>query len=241
MSHEIRTPLTSILGFADAIGEEVDGAETADDVDLATLDQFSSLIGRSGHRLMDTLTGVLNLSKLQAGEMNLDLGPIDLTREVEEAAEEFGPQAEEAGICLEVEAGGGPVWARADEGALQIVLRNLVSNAIKYTEEGGQVWVRTGQDEDAAMLEVEDNGIGMDPSTVSHLFDAFKQASEGVERKYEGTGLGLTVTKEALDQMDGSIEVETEKGEGSRFVLRLPKAEQNEAPPQLLSRAKEPA
>ncbi len=225
MSHEIRTPLTSILGFADAIGEEVDGAETATDVDLATLDQFSSLIGRSGHRLMDTLTGVLNLSKLQAGEMNLDLGPIDLTREAEEAVEEFGPQADDAGVHLAMQSRSGPVWARADDGALQIVLRNLVSNAIKYTEEGGQVWVRTRQDDDEAVVEVADNGIGMDPSTVSNLFDAFKQASEGVEREYEGTGLGLTVTKEALDQMGGTVEVETEEGEGSQFTLRFPTVE----------------
>jgi PAS domain S-box-containing protein len=225
MSHEIRTPLTSILGFADAIGAEVGGAQTAEDLDLATLDQFSSLIERSGHRLMDTLTGVLNLSKLQAGEMQLDLGPVDLTNEVKEVVEEFGPQAQEADICLGIQVEDGPVWARADDGGLQIVLRNLVSNAIKYTEEEGQVRVQARQEGSVAVVEVADTGIGMDPATVSSLFDAFKQASEGVEREYEGTGLGLTLTKEVLDRMGGSVEVETEQGEGSRFIVRLPRAE----------------
>jgi len=225
MSHEIRTPLTSILGFAEAIAEEVGQAGDPDDVDLPTLAQFSSLIERSGQRLMDTLTGVLNLSKLEAGEMNFDPGPTDLVTEAEEAAEEFAPQAKEAGLDLTVQEADAPVWARADDGGLQIALRNLLSNAIKYTEDGGTVWLRVRQAEDMVALEVEDTGIGMDPETTQGLFEAFKQASEGMEREYEGTGLGLTITKKVLDQMGGSIEVETEKGEGSRFTVRLPRSE----------------
>ncbi len=227
MSHEIRTPLTSILGFAEAIGEEVGGAGEASEVDLPTLAKFSSLIERSGQRLMDTLTGVLNLSKLQAGEMDLSLEPVDLTVEAEEAADEFGPQAENAGLDLTAEVGGEPIWARADEGGLQIALRNLLSNAIKYTEEGGEIRVQVRQEENMAALAVEDTGIGMDPDTTAGLFEAFKQASEGIGREYEGTGLGLTVTKEVLGQMGGSIEVETEKGEGSRFTIRLPRSKKS--------------
>ncbi|WP_259097786.1 PAS domain-containing protein [Salinibacter ruber] len=233
MSHEIRTPLTSILGFAEAIGEEAGSAgepeEThlPEEVDLAALRWFSSLIERSGHRLMNTLTGVLNLSKLQAGEMNLDLKPVDLAAEAEEVARELRPRAEKNGIDLKAETGDGPVWARADAGGLQIALRNLLSNAIKYTEEG-EVRVRARRAENMAAVEVEDTGIGMDSETAQELFEAFKQASEGVGREYEGTGLGLTVTKEVLDQMGGSIEVETEKGEGSRFTVRLPVAGQAE-------------
>jgi len=222
MSHEIRTPLTSILGFAEAIGEEAGGAQNADEVDLPTLVQFSSLIERSGRRLMDTLTDVLNLSKLQAGEMMLELGPVDLAAEARETAEEFGPQAQTAGVELSVETGDTPARAHADAGGLQIALRNLLSNAIKYTDEGGEVRVRTRKTNDLAIVEVEDTGIGMDPEKAQGLFEAFKQESEGVGREYEGTGLGLTVTKEVLDQMGGSVEVETEKGEGSRFTVRLP-------------------
>jgi len=225
MSHEIRTPLTSILGFAEAIGEESRGASSAGELDLASLGQFAALIERSGQRLMETLTGVLNLSKLEAGEMNFDLGPTDLAKEAKEVAEEFAPQAKEAGLDLKTEGPDGPVWGRADDGGLQIALRNLISNAIKYTESGGTVRIRARRAGDMAVLEVEDTGIGMDPAEAQGLFEAFKQASEGVGREYEGTGLGLTVTKEVLDQMGGSIEVETEKGAGSRFTVRLPHTE----------------
>ena len=114
-------------------------------------------------------------------------------------------------------------WALADEGGVQIVLQNLLSNAIKYTEEG-EVVVRAYQDEEAAVLEVEDTGIGMEPEVAEGLFEPFRQASEGMSREYEGTGIGLTIMRKAIGQMDGSIEVTTEKGEGSRFTVRLPKA-----------------
>ena len=221
MSHEIRTPLTSILGFAEAIGEETRGASAAEEVDLATLAQFSALIEKSGKRLMDTLTGVLNLSKLEAGEMDLGAGPVDLAEQAEQIAEELRPQAEGKGLCLQVQAGEKPIWAQADAGGVHIVLRNLMSNAIKYTEEG-EVRVRASQAKNEAVLEVEDTGVGMDPSRAEDLFEPFRQASEGMSHEYEGTGLGLAVTKEAAEQMGGTIEVETEKGEGSRFTVRLP-------------------
>jgi signal transduction histidine kinase len=234
MSHEIRTPLTSIIGFAEATREEAEGLREAlreadvDGIDLAPLTRFARLIGQSGRRLLDTLNGVLNLSKLEAGEMNLSPKPINLSAAAHEAVEQFGPKAEEAGVDLQVETNGAPVWARTDEGGLQIAMSNLISNAIKYTGAGGEVWVRVDEREEAngqtAVLEVEDTGEGMDPAQVDRLFEAFKQASEGMGRKYEGSGLGLAVTKQAVEQMDGTIEVDTEKGVGTRFTVRLPRA-----------------
>jgi len=218
MSHEIRTPLTAIIGFAEVIGEQVGEDEKG------PVPRFTRLIERSGHRLLKTLNGVLNLSKLEAGEIDLQLEPINLAAEVAEVAEEFRAQAKTAEIDLRVRTGSA-TWARADAGFVQIVLRNLVSNAVKYTRAGGTVQVRVAEDEEAATLEVEDTGIGMDPARAEELFEPFRQASEGLEREYEGTGLGLAVTREAVDQMDGTIEVETQKGEGSRFTVRLPQAE----------------
>lgn len=114
---------------------------------------------------------------------------------------------------------------RADKGGVRIVLHNLVSNALKYTADGGRVVVRTQDRSDTVVLEVEDTGIGMNPEVVPELFDAFRQGSEGVGREYEGTGLGLAVTKRAVDQMHGTIDVETEPGEGTRFTVRLPRSE----------------
>ncbi len=255
MSHEIRTPLTSVIGFAEAIGEETS--------EEAPASRFAGLIQKSGKRLLRTLDGVLNLSKLEAGRAGLTLGPVDLEAQAREAAKEASAKAEKKGVDVRLETG--PARARADEGAAEIIVQNLLSNAIKYTEEGGTVWVRTRQESRiqqeksagaeasteagpeagpesgpeqtkdgrapaaaaaaAAVLEVEDTGIGMEPEEVEAMFEPFRQESEGLSREYEGTGLGLTVAQRAAEQMGGSIEVDTEKGKGSRFVARLPGAD----------------
>jgi PAS/PAC sensor signal transduction histidine kinase (EC 2.7.13.3) len=224
MSHEIRTPLTSILGFAEATGEEIRGAGRPEELNLESLRRFSELIEEGGRRLLETLNAVLNLSKLEAGQMRLEAEPVDLAKQARQVVQEHRTQAEEKGLELQTRLPGSPTWAEADEGGVQIVLQNLLSNAIKYTEEGS-IEVRTYlEGEEAAVLEVEDTGIGMDPELAEGLFEPFRQASEGVSREYEGTGVGLAVTREAAEKMGGSVEVDTQKGEGSRFTVRLPRA-----------------
>jgi len=236
MSHEIRTPLTSIIGFAEAIGDEVDVLKTeVEELGLDSLAQFSDLIERNGRRLLETLNAVLNLSKLEAGEMDVAVQPMDLTEEVEEIVELYARRAETAGIELQSEHGTADegeeesIWVAADEGGLRIVLRNLVSNAIKYTNEGGTVWVRANRTDEKGTLEVEDTGIGMDPEEVPQFFQAFTQSADGVQQSSGGIGLGLALTNRLVDEMDGVIEVETEKGEGTRFSVRLPTAKPTEA------------
>ncbi|MCS3698361.1 PAS domain S-box protein [Salinibacter ruber] len=228
MSHEIRTPLTSIIGFAEMLGVEASEMELPEE---SPLPKYAGVIEKGGKRLLETLEGVLNLSKLQTGQMKMEAGPVDLPKQAHLAVEELRSRAEEKGIGLEVETG--PAAAEADEGGVQIVLRNLLSNAIKYTEEG-TVWVRTyqegrqAQEGGQAVLEVEDSGIGMDPEAAESLFEPFRQASEGFSREYEGTGIGLAITNEAVEQMGGSVEVETEKGKGTCVTVRLPLARQAE-------------
>lgn len=229
MSHEIRTPLTSILGFSEAIGDEIsEPEEKPEAIDHESLRQFAGLIQKSGRRLMETLNGVLTLSKLEAGEMDLSTEAVDLAPEIEEAVAQAGSQSEEAGLDLEVERNES-VFARANKGALQIVLDNLLSNAVKYTNEGGRIRVRCHGTEEAAIVEVEDSGIGMNPGQVEKLFEPFRQASEGPSRQYEGTGLGLAVSTQAIEQMGGSIDVDTVKGEGSCFTVRLPRVTEDDA------------
>jgi len=223
MSHEIRTPLTSIIGFAEALGDD------PEERDLPTT-RFAELIEKSGQRLLKTLDAVLTLSKLEAGRMDLAEEPINVRVKVQEIAEQFGEQAAEADVNLHVDENETSVCAKCDEGALQIVLHNLVSNAIKYTKPGGQVRIKTYERDGGTILEVQDSGIGMDKEEVDELFEPFRQASEGMDREYEGTGLGLAVTKEAVKQMGGTIEVETEKGEGTRFIVFLPCPETSKDP-----------
>lgn len=221
MSHEIRTPLTSIIGFAETIGEEIEGG--------TSVSRFAELIEKSGKRLLNTLDGVLNLAKLEAGEADFEASPIDLCGRARDVVDEFQSQAEKNQVCLRVEANGTPVQALADEKGLSIILHNLVSNAVKYTVKG-EVVVRAMRRKGRAILQVEDEGSGMEPSEVEALFEPFRQESEGVDRTHEGTGLGLSVAKRAAEQMNGSLQVETEKEVGSCFTLDLPLPEEKRKP-----------
>jgi PAS domain S-box-containing protein len=218
MSHEIRTPLTSILGFAEAIGDAASTAEAEE----APIDEFAQRISKSGHRLLETLDSVLDLSQLEAGSMTLSRTSVDLTEEVREAVDLLNQKAEEEGVFLHTECPDAPVSVYTDQGALRRILRNLLSNAVKYTDEGGQAWIRVRKDDEGAVLEVEDTGIGMDPDRVPKLFNAFEQESTGTDRSHEGSGLGLAIVDRLVHEMGGSLEVDTEKGVGTCFTVRLP-------------------
>lgn len=220
MSHEIRTPLTSIIGFAEAVADEADDLGVSKE---SPIGRHARLIEQSGRHLLDTLEGVLNLSELEAGQMEWEICPVDLAGQAGEVAEEFRPKAAEEEVAFEVETAEDTPQARADTGGVRIVLQNLVSNAIKYTESGGQVWMRTYEDDGQAVFEVEDTGIGMEPETMETVFEPFRQASEGLTREYDGSGVGLAVTKKVIEEMNGSLHIETEPGEGTRFTVRLPK------------------
>ena len=221
MSHEIRTPLTSIIGFAEAVAEEIEELGVSEE---SPIGRHANLIEKSGRHLLDTLEGVLNLSKLEAGQMDWDIQPVDLATQAHEIAEEFRPKATDKEIRLDVELGRTTPHAKADTGGVRIVLQNLLSNAIKYTEAGGQVWVRTYREDDQAVLEVEDTGIGMEPQMVEMILEPFRQVSEGLRREYQGSGVGLAVTKKVTTGMNGTLDIETEPREGSRFTLHLPAA-----------------
>ncbi|MFB6098188.1 MAG: PAS domain-containing sensor histidine kinase, partial [Salinibacter sp.] len=233
MSHEIRTPLTSIIGFAEAIGNALSRLSDTEDLaggsaDLETsmeeVRRFARLIERSGQRLLETLNSVLDLSKLEAGAMELSVEPIDGAQEARETAELFKQRASKQGIHIETDVPEAPLWTRADRGALERVFHNLMSNAVKFTEEGDSIHVRAHHSADSVAFEIEDTGVGIDPDFLPHLFDAFEQESKGPNRAHEGSGLGMAVTQKLVDRMEGSIDVESEPGEGTRFSIELPPA-----------------
>ena len=230
MSHEFRTPMTSILGFADAIRQEVGAVATegVDDEVTAALDsarRFAGLIRKGGERLQDTLSTVLELSRLQSNEADLDLEQVNVMEVIKSVEETGRPEAEDAGLDLEVESPADPLWAQGNPDGLEVALQKIVGNAIKFTGPGGQVALRAREDAGEAVIGVEDSGIGMKPSEVEQLFEAFEQESEGLGREYEGSGLGLTVAQTLIKQMGGGLQVHTTKGEGSRFIIRLPRGE----------------
>lgn len=165
MGHELRTPLASMIGFAETIADEAPGG--ADGL----VADFARSIAQSGQRLVDTLDGVLTLAKLEAGEMELTPEPVDPAAALKQVADEWHPRALAADIALEVTPGDTAVRVQASAEGVQIVLRHLVSNAIKFTEAGGTVELRVRTDDATAVLEVEDTGIGMEPDAVPTLFD----------------------------------------------------------------------
>ena len=212
MSHEIRTPLTSIIGFTEVLGEE----------DLGEVSRFIELIRRGGERLLDTLNSVLDLSQLEAGSMRLTPAPLDVTEEVRETVDLFKPRAAKHDVNLVVDAPERPLPAELDGAGLRRILSNLLSNATKFTEPGDQIIVRVTPEDNAFTLDVEDTGVGIDAEFLPHLFDAFQQESTGAARAYEGSGLGLAITHQLTDLMGGTIDVQSTKGEGTCFSVRLP-------------------
>ena len=213
MSHEIRTPLTSIIGFTEMLVEESFGDPA---------DRFIDLVYQNGQRLLQTLNSVLDLSQIEAGTVSLHAETIDVAAEIREIASSFAAQAEADGIEMTVTAVPDTISAPVDRGALQRVTTNLIGNAVKFTETGGRVSVRLRTEEDVFVLQVEDTGVGIDDAFTEKMFDAFQQESSGTDREFEGSGLGLTITQRLVQAMDGRIEVDTEKGQGTTMTVRLP-------------------
>ena len=212
MNHEIRTPLTSVTGFAELLEERLDGEP----------ETFAEKIRVSGERLMRTLDSVLALSRLESGNYDMRREDVSLTEVVHETVRLIRPVAEREGIALYTEMPDGAVEGRWNEGALNRILENLLENAIKFTPEDGTVDVRVWGEESEALLEVRDTGVGISEGSLPRMFEAFHQESEGKAREYEGSGLGLSIVKRLTEALEGTVEVETEKGEGSCFTVRLP-------------------
>jgi PAS domain S-box-containing protein len=214
MSHEVRTPLTSIVGLSEVLQDHLEG-------DAANL---ADIIHRSSQRLKETLTSVLQLSKLEAGAHDLDRTSVGLVPVVDETVELLHPKAADQSVELEaVVPEDRPVTGEWDEEALKRIVTNLTENAVKFTPAGGTVTVRVRADGPAAVLEVDDTGVGIKEAFLPDMFNAFEQEEGGLNREHEGSGLGLAITKRLTQALGGSIEVETEKGLGTCFTVRLPR------------------
>ena len=216
MSHEVRTPLTSILGFAELIA----------DADPDNPDALARSIRRSGRRLLDTLDSVLQVSRLESGAVDLEPEPLNLDEVVADRVDALTPIAEQNDVQLEVHQNAAPVEVQVDVDATERIVDELVRNAIEFSEAGDQarVWVQD-DDPEHVTVTVEDTGVGMEEERLNELLRPFEQASVGRDRTHEGTGLGLTVVYHLVQLLDGTIEVESEKGEGTRITVMLPRRE----------------
>jgi two-component system sensor histidine kinase BarA len=209
MSHELRTPITNITGYAELIMEEADDPHK----------KFAANICKSGKRLSETLQSVLDMAQIEAGTISVSVQEVTVANVVQEVLNWHDQKIGDA-ITVDVDVPE-TCTLRTDRTLLYRILNNLTQNAIKFTEEG-TIEVETTATDVGIRIVVRDTGVGIAPEFRPDLFEPFKQESEGWTREFEGTGLGLTLTKHMVELLEGSIEVESTKGEGSVFTVDLP-------------------
>ncbi len=212
MSHELRTPLIGILGYAEFLRSELKDKE---------LLEMVNAIRTSGNRLNKTLNNILSISKIESEKQQVNLKEHDLLNLLREQIILYKAAAEEKNISLNFETGEEIINAYIDENMFVSIISNLLNNAIKYTDIGG-VTLIAKREKDFAVIEVIDTGIGVSEDLQKIIFDPFRQASEGYGRKFEGTGLGLTLIKKYTDLLSGTLSLKSKPGVGSTFILKLP-------------------
>ncbi|AUN29278.1 ATP-binding protein [Niveispirillum cyanobacteriorum] len=224
MSHEIRTPLNAIIGFADLLHDE--------EAPVAEREKWLSLQMEASRALVAIVDDILDLSKIEAGRLELEMGALDPAALAESCVALLTPRAADKGLMIRTEISDDlPQWVLGDAARLRQVLLNLLSNAVKFTANGQVVMsvTRTGVQ---MRFTVTDTGMGIPTDRLQHLFMPFTQLDASVTRRFGGTGLGLAITRRLVEAMQGQITVESQPGAGSRFEVTLPLAIAMPPPPE---------
>lgn len=216
MSHELRTPFVGILGFAELLHETVNSDDDKDMVD--------SII-RSAQRMQNTLTKILDLTNIEFLETKPELKTTDATKIIDRIFDEFSFAAAKKNLSFKKEFSQKPINLSTDVRLLTTLISNIVDNAIIYTEEGAveiSASVDKNNSKEVFILKVKDSGIGIPEEKRQLIWQEFRQASEGLSRRFEGTGLGLTIAKKNIDILGGKIDLQSEEGKGSTFTIMIP-------------------
>jgi signal transduction histidine kinase len=216
MSHELRTPLNAIIGFSDVLLERTFGEVNAKQ------EQYVSIILTSGRHLLSLINDILDLSKIEAGRMELELAPFDLAFAIENTITLVRDRAARHSLTLSMEVEPELGEFVGDERKFKQILLNLLSNAVKFTPDGGRIGVRAGRVDGVVEITVTDTGIGIAPEDQEAIFEEFRQVGTDYVRKREGTGLGLALTRKFIELHGGKIGVTSEPGKGSTFTVTLP-------------------
>jgi len=216
MSHELRTPLNAIIGFSEVLGEKYFG-----DLNAKQL-EYANDIHASGKHLLSLINDILDLSKIEAGRMDLDLGQFDMPSALQNAMTLVRERAQRHGIRLDLDADPALGQFYADERKFKQIMLNLLSNAVKFTPEGGKVGVTARANSAAVEIAVADSGVGIAVADQEAIFEEFKQVGSDYTKKAEGTGLGLALTKRFIELHGGTIRVESAPGKGATFTFTLP-------------------
>lgn len=215
ITHELKTPLTAIVAFCELLLDEIPGPLTAEQKENL-LD-----IKTSSQQLMFLISDILDMAKFEAGHLRLDKEKVDLSDVFRAVRRTMSAIAFQNGVRLDVKKAELPLVFGDPERLRQMII-NLISNAIKFTKEGGQITVYAEADNDMAVISVADSGEGIPPELLPHIFEKFRQGEESLKRRRGGTGLGLALVKSLAELQDGSIAVSSELGRGTTFMLRIP-------------------
>jgi signal transduction histidine kinase len=216
MSHELRTPLNAIIGFSEVLGERMFGELNEKQA------EYTDDILTSGRHLLSLINEILDLSKVEAGRMELELAKFDLPLAIDNARTFVRERATKHGINLDVTVDERLGEFVGDERKIKQVLLNLLSNAVKFTPEGGRIGINARKADVSVEISVSDTGIGIAPEDQARIFEEFRQVGDDHAHKREGTGLGLTLAKKFVELHGGKIWVESEVGKGSTFSFTLP-------------------
>ena len=219
MSHELRTPLNAIIGYDEAMLGGLAGEFAPLQLKLLGHIQYNS------RRLLGLINDILDLAKIESGSLQAFLAPMSPQKVVRETVESLRSLADEKGLEMNAQFGEAvPEIVLGDANKLQQILANLISNAIKFTDDGSVIVDVSVVDQANWQLKVRDSGIGMPEGAEDYIFEPFQQVDGTEKRKYKGTGLGLAITKRLVDGLGGTIDVESTLGEGSVFTVKLPRA-----------------
>ena len=217
MSHELRTPLNSLLILSKLLADNPEGNLSGEQV------KFARTIESSGNDLLTLINDILDLSKIEAGHIEIQAAPVSTERLAADLRKVFEPVARQRGLAFEIAISQqAPASIETDRMRLEQVLRNLLSNALKFTEQGSVRLSVTPAGDDMLDLAVSDTGIGIDEAQREAIFEAFRQADGTISRKFGGTGLGLSISRELARLLGGTIRLDSKMGEGSTFIVTIP-------------------
>jgi len=215
MSHELRTPLNAIIGFSEVLSERMFG-----EINQKQSEYLGDIL-ESGRHLLSLINDILDLSKIEAGRMELEPSDFNLPGAIENTLVLIRERAQRRGIALERTIDGRLGTIHADERKVKQVLLNLLSNALKFTPEGGRIDVLAGIRDGVAEIAVKDTGVGIAPEDQESVFEEFRQVGVA-SKKVEGTGLGLAISRKFIELHGGKIWVKSQIGKGSTFTFTLP-------------------